>query len=130
MLFSFLLSYTSFLSVFLCYLFSSPLSPPFCSIPPITPPLLYKPSQPTYSDLPLFPLVGALNLIHLAERASYRLLDLYRDAGKIEKMASEYKRAAGAFREISDLASTHFAMGTFYSVLYLVLGRADRKSVV
>ena len=65
---------------------------------------------------------GTLNLIHLAERASYRLLDLYRDAGKIEKMAAEYKRAASAFREISDLASTQFALGTFYSVLYLGLG--------
>ena len=65
---------------------------------------------------------GNLNLIHLAERASYRLLDLYRDGGKVEKMAAEYKRAASAFKDISDLASSQFALGTFYSVLYLGLG--------
>jgi hypothetical protein len=68
-----------------------------------------------------------LNLIHLAERGSYRLLDLYRDAGKIEKMAAEYRRAAAAFKEI-DLASTQFALGTFYSVLYLGLGE-KRKAM-
>ena len=61
-------------------------------------------------------------MIHLAERASYRLLDLYRDGGKVEKMAAEYKRAASAFKDISDLASSQFALGTFYSVLYLGLG--------
>jgi hypothetical protein len=67
-----------------------------------------------------------LNLIHLAERGSYRLLDLYRDAGKIEKMAAEYRRAAAAFKEI-DLASTQFALGTFYSVLYLGLGERSEQ---
>ena len=70
----------------------------------------------------LFIFSGNLNLIHLAERASYRLLDLYRDGGKVEKMAAEYKRAASAFKDISDLASSQFALGTFYSVLYLGLG--------
>jgi hypothetical protein len=70
--------------------------------------------------------IGTLNLIHLAERGSYRLLDLYRDAGKIEKMAAEYRRAAAAFKEI-DLASTQFALGTFYSVLYLGLGERSEQ---
>lgn len=89
---------------------------------------LYIPPVSLAPPLPLYHFTvscsaGTLNLIHLAERASYRLLDLYRDAGKIEKMAQEHKRAASAFREISDLASTQFALGTFYSVLYLGLGK-------
>ena len=130
MLFPFFCLIPPFPLYFFVISFPLPLSPLFYSIPSITPSLLYKPFQPTYFNRPLFSFVGALNLIHLAERASYRLLDLYRDAGKIEKMASEYKRAAGAFREISDLASTHFAMGTFYSVLYLGLGNATLHCIV
>ena len=92
----------------------TPLLPKLTSLLLVLTPLLFTLTSP-YST-------GSLNLIHLAERASYRLLDLYRDAGKIEKMAQEHTRAASAFREISDLASTQFALGTFYSVLYLGLG--------
>ena len=111
----------------------------WCDAPPSTFPFCLSylyfskfvilPSLPSFSYISFSHVLcrsfsGNLNLIHLAERASYRLLDLYRDGGKVEKMAAEYKRAAFAFRDISDLASSQFALGTFYSVLYLGLGES------
>eukprot|EP00596_Hydrurales_sp_CCMP1899_P010055 CAMPEP_0119053880 /NCGR_PEP_ID=MMETSP1177-20130426/74706_1 /TAXON_ID=2985 /ORGANISM="Ochromonas sp, Strain CCMP1899" /LENGTH=571 /DNA_ID=CAMNT_0007033949 /DNA_START=2547 /DNA_END=4262 /DNA_ORIENTATION=- len=64
---------------------------------------------------------GLASLIHLAERASMRLLQLYRDSGKIDKMVQEYAKISTSFKAISD-GSTQFALGTFYSVLYLGFG--------
>jgi hypothetical protein len=71
----------------------------------------------------------AVSLIHMAERASFRLLRLYREAGKLDKMATEYARAAAAFRSMSDMSNpsnSNFALGTFYSVLYIGQGKKKR----
>lgn len=45
-------------------------------------------------------------------------------AGKIDKMVQEYAKIASSFKAISD-GSTQFALGTFYSVLYLGFGEYE-----
>jgi hypothetical protein len=61
-------------------------------------------------------------MIHFAERASIRLLQLYRDHGKLQKMTTEHVRAATAFKSLSEIASSPLSVGTFYSVFYLGQG--------
>jgi hypothetical protein len=63
------------------------------------------------------------NLIHLAERASGNLVNLYRFAKKTELMVTEYNRMANALKGTADKGiTTHMAMGTYYRVYYDGLG--------
>jgi hypothetical protein len=61
----------------------------------------------------------ATNLIHLAERTSSHLIQLYRISKQVELMSGEYGRILGAFKTMSDKGITSaMAVGTFYRVFY------------
>lgn len=61
----------------------------------------------------------AENLLHLAERASADLIQLYRLTKRTEKIMAEYTRMATAIKTITDRGITSsIALGTFYRVAY------------
>ena len=65
-----------------------------------------------------------VNLIHLAERTSFRLVHLYRLLKKPERMLQEYTKMAEAVKAVAEKGvSTQMAIGTFYRVLYEGLGK-------
>jgi hypothetical protein len=62
---------------------------------------------------------NGVNLIHLAERTSFRLVHLYRLLKKPERMLAEYTKMADAVKTIADKGvTTSMAIGTFYRVFY------------
>jgi hypothetical protein len=67
---------------------------------------------------------NSVNLIHLAERTSFRLVHLYRMLRKPERMLNEYTKMADAVKMITEKGiTTSMAMGNFYRVFYDGLGK-------
>lgn len=63
------------------------------------------------------------NLVHLAERTSYRLMHLYRLLKQPEKVQKEYNGISESIRSVAEKGiSASIAIGTFYRVLYEGLG--------
>lgn len=69
---------------------------------------------------------NSVNLTHLAERTSLRLVHLYRMLRKPERMLGEYTRMADAVKNITEKGiTTSMAMGTYYRVCYDGLGECS-----
>jgi len=61
----------------------------------------------------------AVNLIHLAERASNHLMKLYRLNNRTEMVMAEYAKILTALKNVTEKGITsNMAIGTFYRVCY------------